>query len=597
MHSEYEQKFEFNKKEIIAIFKTYYSNLTRVHQKHLRDNALSFYLKTGDNEELKKLVRRWLTQDKVNKVSVFDRDYKLLLQSFNYNGEQIEEHINSGDEPVYLSEEFVKSIGTKKNHYVLNISGNRRVEFISFSKIMSSGGELVGYLKEVLNLERRQLKAKLSELDSSKMIIFKEGQSSKIVTDLNFLNYKVNKWKPVEIVTVQDTKYEFKKFNINWGDDWLSVYLGDSKKNYNLVLNNILTSFMSVMFFLVVILVILAFVISMYLLKPLKNLIDVIKDKDPGEELIKVPVKTGTELGILSEKFNELFKKIFNSQKKLKTNIETLEDVNNEIKDTQTKLVHNEKMASLGQLVAGVAHELNNPIGFIYSNMGHLREYANQLINIIEKSEQDPEKIKQLKEDGDYEFILEDLPKLIQSCEDGAKRTRDIVLGLRNFSRIEEAKLKEVDVTEGIDRTLDLLKGELKSKINVTKKYAKSPNILCYPSQLNQVFMNIISNAIHAIEGRGELTISTQVNNDKTITISFKDSGKGMDQETAEKVFDPFFTTKDVGQGTGLGLSISYGIIQKHDGQIDVKSKLGEGTEFTITLPIEGPKNIEEPTS
>jgi two-component system NtrC family sensor kinase len=252
-------------------------------------------------------------------------------------------------------------------------------------------------------------------------------------------------------------------------------------------------------------------------------------------------------------------------------------------------------MVSLGQLVAGVAHELNNPIGFIYSNMTHLKDYSERLIALAEIAEKEPHRIHQAKEDFEYDYIVKDLPKLIASCEDGARRTRDIVLGLRNFSRLEEAKLTEIDLRTSLETTLNLLQGEIKNRIRVHKAYEPVPTIHCYASQINQVFMNILSNAVQAIEGEGEIWISTvTVKDPKTkgngkVQVSIQDTGKGMKPETLEKIFDPFFTTKGIGQGTGLGLSISYGIIHNHGGEIQVRSEVGVGTEFVIVLPVRPP--------
>jgi two-component system NtrC family sensor kinase len=290
-----------------------------------------------------------------------------------------------------------------------------------------------------------------------------------------------------------------------------------------------------------------------------------------------------------SESFNDLSRRTFESQKQLKDKIQELEKANNEIRDTQAKLVHTAKMASLGQLVAGVAHELNNPIGFIYSNMTHLREYSEKLIHLIDVAEHEPDKLEKEKKKSDLTYIVNDLPKLITSCEDGARRTRDIVLGLRNFSRLEEAQVKQVDLHEGLENTLSLLSGEIKNRIKVVKHFEKIPKVNCYPSQLNQVFMNVLSNAAQAIESEGEIHITTRRLGPERVEVSIRDTGKGMNKQTLEKVFDPFFTTKGIGHGTGLGLSISYGVVQKHGGDILVSSEVGKGTEFKIVLPINGP--------
>jgi two-component system NtrC family sensor kinase len=280
--------------------------------------------------------------------------------------------------------------------------------------------------------------------------------------------------------------------------------------------------------------------------------------------------------------------RVYQVQKDLKAKIDELESANSEIRETQARLVHSAKMASLGQLVAGVAHELNNPIGFIYSNMSHLNEYSEKLIKLIEIAQKDPQKLKSEMKRVDFNYIVEDLPKLIHSCEEGARRTRDIVLGLRSFSRLEEGQIKEADIHEGIEETLRLLTGEFKNRIKVHRKFGKIPHIICYPSHLNQVFMNILSNAAQAIEGEGDIYIETGKFDSKRIFISIRDTGRGMAQSTVEQIFDPFFTTKSIGKGTGLGLSISYGIVQKHGGELLVESELKKGTQFKIILPRRG---------
>ena len=275
----------------------------------------------------------------------------------------------------------------------------------------------------------------------------------------------------------------------------------------------------------------------------------------------------------------------------LRKKIKELEKSNLDLKEAQAQLVQSAKMTSLGQLVAGVAHELNNPIGFIYSNTSHLHEYSEKLFEIIQQIEKNPQKADKIKAENDFDYIRQDLPKLIKSCQDGAQRTRDIVRGLRNFSRLEESQLKEIDLHESIDMTLELLKGETKNRIQIRKQFEPIPLVYCYASQINQVIMNILTNAVHAINGNGQIWISTQpIKASSTevgrVQMTIQDNGIGMEPEVAEKIFEPFFTTKDVGQGTGLGLSISYGIIQNHGGTIQVKSTKGVGTEFIITIPV-----------
>lgn len=594
INEEVKQKISFNEKEIKNTFNDYYDDLKNKHQVHLKDNSLLFYLTRDDVSSLINLAHKWVLNDNLNKVSIYNRDGLLLFNSHKGREGKVNDLINLGDEPVYVSKEFMDSFGSKKQTFVIDIIKNQQLEFVAFSRVESANGNTIGYLQETIRADNKIIKNISESLGGTNIIVYKAGDQERLVSHSNLFKFNVDNWKDKKEIRLREQELSFSKFKLSWGDDWINVVLGQSKKSYQAVLKNVIASFISMMIGITIILVALSLIISLVLLKPLNRLLEALKNKDPGEELVELPIETNTELGLLTQKFNELFAKIFKAQKQLKTNIVKLEGVNTEIKGTQSKLVHNEKMASLGQLVAGVAHELNNPIGFIYSNMGHLREYTNNLVKIIEEGGGNSEEINKLKEELDYDFMVRDLPKLIQSCEDGAQRTRDIVLGLRNFSRIEEAKLKEVDITEGIDRTLDLLKGELKSKVTVVKKYAKAPLINCYPGQLNQVFMNIIVNSIHAIDERGELSIQTKITDNKFIEITFKDTGRGIEEETIEKIFDPFFTTKDIGKGTGLGLSISYGIIQNHEGEIKVNSKIGEGTEFIITLPIDGPSNTNE---
>ncbi|XWK86564.1 MAG: ATP-binding protein [Phormidium sp.] len=275
-----------------------------------------------------------------------------------------------------------------------------------------------------------------------------------------------------------------------------------------------------------------------------------------------------------------------------------LETALQELQQTQTQLIQSEKMSSLGQMVAGVAHEINNPVSFIYGNIQPATEYIQDLLKLLKLYQFNypipaPE-IQMEAEAMDLEFLVEDLPKLLTSMKVGATRIKDIVQSLRIFSRLDEADMKVVDIHEGIDSTIMILEHRLKAKfqfsgISVIKKYAKLPLVECYPGQLNQVFMNILANAIDALETQTEprnITISTQAKN-QLIIISIADNGAGMPKDVKSKIFDPFFTTKSVGKGTGLGLSISHSIIvEKHNGNLKCNSELGKGTEFIIEIPV-----------
>ncbi|MBD2412520.1 PAS domain-containing sensor histidine kinase [Nostoc calcicola FACHB-389] len=289
-----------------------------------------------------------------------------------------------------------------------------------------------------------------------------------------------------------------------------------------------------------------------------------------------------------------------------------LQETLNELQLTQTQLIQAEKMSSLGQMVAGIAHEVNNPISFIYGNLHYAHKYTQDLLNLLKNYQQicpnPPLEIQKQIEEIDLNFLIQDINKLFQSMTSGTQRIQEIVQSLRNFSRLDEAELKQVNIHEGIDSTLMILEHRLQAthecpEIKVIKKYGQLPHVTCYPGQLNQVFMNILANAIDALEksalnGRWsavnskttdnpQIKITTEVIDENWIVISIADNGLGINEEVRSKLFDPFFTTKPVGKGTGLGLSISYQIIvEKHGGQLSCFSTPEKGAEFVIKIPV-----------
>ena len=263
------------------------------------------------------------------------------------------------------------------------------------------------------------------------------------------------------------------------------------------------------------------------------------------------------------------------------------------LEEAHNQLLQSEKMASIGQLAAGVAHEINNPIGYVNSNLGSLQKYVEALLRLIaayEKYEADlsqehAESLQTLKNEIDLAYLREDINELMTESLGGLQRVKRIVQDLKDFSHVSDSEIQWANVESGLESTLNVVWNELKYKAEVIKDYGNIPEIECIPSQLNQVFMNLLVNAAQAIPERGEITVRTRRVDDR-VCIEISDTGTGIPQELMNRIFDPFFTTKPVGTGTGLGLSIAHGIIRKHKGRIDVRSEPGKGTSFQVYLPI-----------
>ncbi|GEM_PF-1100977 len=302
-------------------------------------------------------------------------------------------------------------------------------------------------------------------------------------------------------------------------------------------------------------------------------------------------------------------KKLEEYRQNLETMVEQrtteLQKTLSDLRDTQSQLIQSEKMASIGQLAAGVAHEINNPVGFVKSNLGAIDKYwkdvkklidcyqsletvigTKNVVNVNAVLHNVLEDIDKTKQEIDLPFIVDDYENVINESREGMKRIIKIVSDLKDFAHPGEGKLKYAQINENIDSTLNVIWNELKYKATVTKDYGKLPEVECYPQQLNQVFMNILVNAAQSIEEKGEIDISTRAF-DENIEIKISDTGSGIPEENLTKIFDPFFTTKDIGKGTGLGLNVAYNIIESHNGTIEVESETGKGTTFTIRIPVE----------
>jgi signal transduction histidine kinase len=343
---------------------------------------------------------------------------------------------------------------------------------------------------------------------------------------------------------------------------------------------------------------------------PLKTLTRTASTIAQGNFSQRVPIRSSDEVGMLAATFNEMARALSVREiqlQELNRNLEsmvrdrTVELENShealkrayvDLQSAQEQLVQTEKMASLGQLVSGIAHEIKNPLNFIYGNTGFLTDYTRKLQGLVESfealpslSERDREEIARQKESVHYGFIKDDIKILIDNFTEGARRINTIVSDLRTFSRMDTDSISEVDVHASLEMSLNLLRNQYKNRIEIHKEYGDIPRIQGYPGKLNQVFMNLLSNAFHAVQGNGDVWIRTR-SGEGVVEVEIEDNGVGIPKENLKRIFEPFFTTKPVGQGTGLGLSISYGIVEQHGGKIQVASIPQKGTAFTVRLPI-----------
>ena len=355
--------------------------------------------------------------------------------------------------------------------------------------------------------------------------------------------------------------------------------------------------------------IVFTYLIARGITVPLKNLIQTAQTIAQGKLDQRVQIRSSDEVGILGATFNDMARALSAREdelQELNKNLENivrlrtleLEDSNEALKkayldlqNAQEQLVQSEKMASLGQLVAGIAHEIKNPLNFIYGNTGFLADYTQRLRNVLEAYEKLPsitpeerQQIETLKNQVNYSFIKEDLQTLIDNFSEGARRINAIVSDLRTFSRMDTDALSDIDLHSSLDMSLNLLRNQYKGRVEIHRDYGGIPKIQGYSGKLSQVFMNLLSNAFHAIQEKGEVWIRTRSLNG-TVEVEIEDNGMGIPKENLHRIFEPFFTTKTVGQGTGLGLSISYGIIEQHQGKIHVSSTLRQGTVFTVRLP------------
>ena len=433
--------------------------------------------------------------------------------------------------------------------------------------------------------------------DSERDVIFWSSEPA-------YLNQKESEIKETVLPYV-DAKDNIKKSEIGLSTMNVVVGLHQNKaqsKGYQNMFDNLK---LFVILFLLVGVAVSAFMSKM-INKPLVDLVSGVQEFGKGNFGHKLKDSGFEEIDKLVSAYNHMASQLFALYESLEAKVEErtkeLEQANQKLKETQTMMVHSEKMRSLGELVAGIAHEINNPINFIYGNIMILDNYQKDLITLVDKytnadSQIDPQTIQDInnfKQKIDMDFLKDDIGDLIKSCMEGVERTKNIILDLKNFSRMDEMVFSECNIPKEVDTTLNILNNKLKNRITIHKDYEENlPKIEAYGGQINQVFMNIIDNAQGAINGTGDIYISAKTQGEN-VMIQFQDTGCGIKQENLVKIFEPFYTTKPVGQGTGLGMSIAYRVIEAHNGKISVESELGKGTKITIILPINHKEKHDE---
>lgn len=562
---------------------------------HATDDGLVFNIATKNIPNLKRVSSEWLGAGYLDQISLFDREGQLIVSFKKDEDGFIINDLQAEKGDVFLADSLRKTINEKEQVILSDINPKSGFDLISYVKIVGKRKAIDGYIQEIVRIDQKFIDNLKTRFNLDVLILDKEFKPV-VSTNPDFLlinssSYQKGQTENVKFITIESKNepysllikpFEKEQENIKFG-------LASSKKEIEATTKKINKTVFSVVGFVILLILLALWIVSRIMIKPLTQLMGAVKNLESGGGYTPVSAESGTEIGELTKSFNDMSKKVSKAQNELTKKVKELEKTNQELQEAQAQLVHSAKMGSLGQVVAGVAHELNNPIGFIYSNIGVLKDYIEKFEHLIDIAEKSPKKLEAAKEEVDYDYMMKDLPKLIKSCQDGAKRVRDIVLNLKNFSRSDELERKEYSLEEGIDSTLQILKSELRD-IEVHKKYGDIPAIHCYAGQINQVFMNILSNAVQAIDGRGDIWIETKKKG-LEVVVSIKDNGRGIPDKHLNKIFDPFFTTKPVGKGTGLGLSISYGIIEKHNGQILVDSEVGKGTEFKIILPLITPQN------
>ncbi len=566
-------------------------------------------------------------------VSILGTTVGLVLG--NYYQEKAQHELTIADQQQHLLSDLENTVASVRSHpqqlvAVLGQSSQFDTEMAKFLATMKSGNNLLLEFEQFIETNPHHLAINSTELKSLLKEYKTNLDSYNQLVQYLWQQIKSDHLKPEEIQNVQQQLLNFMRWKSSTDliiqFELLSERLNEAKEFAELqqiAANNKLEHAeelrLQIMVFSMIlsvgIAVVLALITRDAIARPLEKVTQVAKAIVQESNFdLRTPVTTEDEVGLLATSLNQLVECVGDYTEELKLARQTLEQrveertqeltqALRELQQTQAQLVQSEKMSSLGQMVAGIAHEINNPINFIYGNLEYAKSSTQDLLELIRLYRQEYPSptpvIQDYLEEIDLDFLTQDMPKLLSSLRMGAERIQEIVVSLRKFSRLDEAQMKAVDIHEGLENTLLILNNRLNRQINVIKKYEHLPRINCYPAQLNQVFLNILTNAIDALEeqrnlqqeeiGKFKPTIIIQTHKvgDRSILVKIWNNGKEIPADIQEKLFDPFFTTKPVGKGTGMGLAICYQIVEKHKGKIEVISEFGQGVEFAIILPIE----------
>ncbi|PIU00464.1 MAG: hypothetical protein COT74_05925 [Bdellovibrionales bacterium CG10_big_fil_rev_8_21_14_0_10_45_34] len=587
---EMHRRLDSNRRELSALLTEIENYLFDFGQVKSRDPNLAFGMSLNQKSALRSKLSDWIVDSKLSRLSAFDSTGRLLISYLREGNSVIKSQHSLENADVFIPEAVREELEYKEHVLYRDASRRFGLELITYNRVHNSSGKVVGFLEQSINLSGEYLKD-LKERLLVDLVVTDSQLNPVVSTDDQFLQISPGMFtanQEPSAFKIRDLEYFIAPLQVDARAGQFALAAVSSLEGSKITVERLTRLLVSVSGVLIFILAVTLMALSRFVVKPLNELV-VAAERVAGGDYAPLKLRrwAPSEIERLSVSFGQMVARINESRAQLQEKVQQLQVANENLKETQAQLVHSAKMVGLGQLVAGIAHELNNPISFVYANIRHLKEHTAKLFDTIKEfsAKAGVKEAQAILSKNEFEYIEADLPKLISSFEEGSQRVKEIVTGLRSFSRSEDQQAHGFDVNEGLKTTLSLISGELKTRINVKTSFGDLPEIQCVSGQINQVFMNILTNAAQAIPGEGEISVATKSKGDFVI-VEIADNGEGMSAETQKRIFEPFYTTKPVGEGTGLGLSISYSLIQKHGGKIEVTSKPGKGTKFTISLPV-----------